>query len=110
MIEHYNPRALLASRAVDKSFHVVAEQHVRIEFQNMGSGQEIGPIAYAGDIVLMCWAGEFSVGVGEVLTAIREFEQGVIPQGDIFRIRCTVAGTLQLIWTPPYAQWTESDS
>jgi hypothetical protein len=107
MIERYNVRSLLLSRSTEKSFHVAAEQHVRVEFRNMSADQEIGPLTYAGDIILTCYRGQFRVDSDTHITALQELDQAIVPHGTPIRLRCEVEGTIQIIWSPGYAQTTQ---
>jgi hypothetical protein len=107
VIERFNIRALLRERADQRSFHVVSEQHVRIEFRNMSAGNEIGPFSYEGDVVATCYAGEFRLEAGTAVTKLGELDQAVVISGTLVKMVCESPGTLQLIWTPPQARTTQ---
>lgn len=107
MIARFNIRSLLRDRGNQASFHMAAEKHVRVEFRNMSAGDSIAPFAYAGDIVLTCYAGEFRVEVGREGAKLGELDQAVVPEGTILKVHCESAGTLQLIWSPAQAPTTQ---
>lgn len=104
MTERFNIQALLSSRAAQRSYHVAAEQHVRIEFRNLASGEVIEPFAYGGDVVLTCYRGVFSVCLGgEDPFPIAELDQVVIPAETSVQLECRDNGTIQIIWAPAQA-------
>lgn len=104
MTERFNIQDLVSSRSTQRSYHVAAEQHVRIEFRNLASGEVIEPFAYAGDVVLTCYRGVFSVSVGkEEPFSIAELDQVVIPAQTSVQLECRGNGTIQLIWAPAQA-------
>lgn len=106
VIELFNIRALLRERAEQRSFHVAAEQHVRIEFHNMAAGNHLGPFTYEGDVVVTCYAGEFRLEEGTRTAKLGELDQTVVTSGTRVRMVCEAAGTLQLLWAPPQARTT----
>jgi len=106
MIEHFNLRSVLKRAPHQKSFHMAAEKHVRIEFWNMVRGA-ITSFTYQGDIVLTCYAGEFRLESSTETVKLGELDQAVVPEGTAVKIVCEVPGTVQLIWTPPYAAGTQ---
>lgn len=103
VIEHYNILSLLRDRADQPSFHVVAEQHVRIEFRNLETGAIVGPFTYEGDVVITCCSGEFRIESGTTSTELGEFDQAVVPTGTPVKLVCKSRGAIQLIWSPPHA-------
>ncbi|MGO9831591.1 MAG: hypothetical protein ACLPJH_15740 [Myxococcaceae bacterium] len=105
MIEHFNIRSLLKRAPYQKSFHMAAEKHVRIEFWNMLGGA-MTSLTYQGDIVLTCYAGAFRLESSAETVKLGELDQAVVPIGTPVNIVCEVTGTVQLIWTPPYAAAT----
>jgi hypothetical protein len=106
MIEHFNIRSLLKRGPHQKSFHMAAEKYVRIEFWNMVGGA-MTSFTYQGDIVLTCYAGEFRLESSTEIVKLGELDQAVVPVGTALRIFCDAPGTVQLIWTPPYAPATQ---
>jgi len=106
MIEHFNIRSLLERASQQKSFHVAAEKHLRIEFWTMARG-ETNSFTYEGDIVVTCYAGGFLLESDAGTVKLGEMEQAVVPTGTPLRIVCEAHGTVQLIWTPPYAAATQ---
>src|SRR6202022_3218839 len=109
MIEHYNIRSVVSSRAGQASFHLVADQYLRVEFRNMASDQTIGPFAYEGDVIMTCYSGAFRIQADAETTTLVELDQAVVPRGPTVRITCDVAGSIQLIWVPPNASVTQED-
>jgi hypothetical protein len=105
MIEHFNIRSLLKRAQSQKSFHMVAEKHVRIEFWSYAGG-ETNSFTYQGDIVLTCYAGVFRLETSTENVKLGEMDQAVVPVGTAVNIVCEVPGTVQLIWTP-YAPATQ---
>lgn len=103
MLDHFNIQSLVRERVEQASFHVAAETHVRIEYRNFTEGQTLGPFTYDGDIVVTCYRGRFAIQTGTSSADFSEFDQGVVPAETEFGVACTVAGTLQLIWSPPHA-------
>jgi hypothetical protein len=101
IVEHFNIPTILRARADQKSFHVVSERHVRIEFRNLNSQEAIGPFAYAGDLVVTCYRGSFRLEAGSQTEILVEGDQAVVPESMTVRFLCEVAGTLQIIWAPP---------
>jgi|ERR1700736_4203862 len=103
MIEHYNIRSVVSSRAGQASFHLVADQYLRVEFRSMASNQTIGRFAYEGDVIVTCYSGAFRLQAGSETTSLVELDQAVVPRGPTVGITCDVAGSIQLIWVPPNA-------
>jgi hypothetical protein len=106
MIEHFNIRSLLKRAPHQKSFHIAAEPHVRIEFWNMVGGA-MSSFTYQGDIVLTCYAGEFRLESGTETVKLAELDQAVVPAGTALKIVCDASGTVQLIWAPAYEPATQ---
>lgn len=103
MIDQYNIRSVVSKRAGQASFHLVADQYLRIEFRNMTSDQTIGPFAYEGDVIMTCYRGAFRIQADAETTTLVELDQAVVPRGPTVSITCDVAGSIQLIWVPPNA-------
>jgi hypothetical protein len=103
VIERFNIPSLLRKRADQASFHVAAEKHVRLEFRNMKAGDSLGPFTYGGDVVAICYRGDFRLEVGTEQTRLGELDQAVVPEGTSVRVVCESPGSLQLIWSPPQA-------
>ncbi len=108
MIQCYNINSLLRTREDQAGFHVVAEQHVRIEFRTLECGATLGPFAYDGDVVVTCWSGEFSIESGATTTELGELDQAVVPTGTPVTLICKLRGTIQLIWSPPHGVTRQS--
>jgi hypothetical protein len=69
----------------------------------MASDQTIGPFAYEGDVIVTCYGDAFRLQAGSETTSLAELDQAVVPCGPAVSITCDVAGSIQLIWVPPYA-------
>lgn len=105
MIQKYDIRALIFQRVSQKSYHIASEEHVRIQFMNMESGVQLGPLVYDGDVIVTCYAGKFSLHQGVEEVDMDELYQAVIAKGQKFSVHChSEKGTIQLIWTPPRAK------
>ncbi len=104
MIECFSVPNLIAIRSSQASFHVAAERHVRVEFRNMLAGDVMERFAYSGDVVLTCYRGEFAVGADAGEATLEELCMAVVPAETWTTIRCTVGGTLQVIWAPAHAE------
>jgi environmental stress-induced protein Ves len=104
MIEQYNIRSICEERSAQSSFHMAAEQHVRIEFRNLVAGQAVGPFTYDGDIVVSCYRGCFRIEAADIVQKLGELDQAVIPVRTNFKLICESTGTVQFIWTPAHAR------
>ncbi len=82
---------------------MAAEQHVRIEFRNMGAGETVEPFVYAGDVVVTCYRGLFSLAAADETHALGELDQVVVPAGTRVCLECTQDGAIQVIWAPGQA-------
>jgi len=107
MIQRFNIPSLLRERSDQPSFHVAAEQHVRIEYRNMTDDEAVGPFIYDGDIVVTCYAGEFRLEEGTNAIKLSELDQAVVTHGSLLKMVCESRGTVQLIWSPPQARTTQ---
>lgn len=107
MIERFNILSVIRDRSSQASFHLASERHVRIEFRNMDPDQSIGPFTYEGDVILTCYRGRFRIDA-DTTTQLDEFDQAVVPSGKRIKVVCEASGTLQLIWSPPYAATNQS--
>lgn len=103
MTERFNIPTLVRSRSGHRSYHVAAEQYVRIEFRNMAAGETIEPFVYAGDVVVTCYRGLFSLAAGKESHALGELDQVVVSRGTRVSLECTQDGTIQVIWAPGQA-------
>jgi hypothetical protein len=102
-MEHFNIRSLLSARVNQKCFHVAAEEYIRIEFRNMAAGEELEGFRYSGNVVLTAFAGSFALVVDGISTDVVEMDQIVTAPNKTIVVSCSLAGTIQLIWSPPYA-------
>lgn len=102
MIQCYNINSLLRTRGDQAGFHIVAEQHVRIEFRTLEAGATLGPLTYEGDVIITCWSGKFSIESGATTTGLIDLDQAVVPTGTSVTLTCKLRGTIQLIWSPPH--------
>lgn len=102
-MEYFKISELLQTRREQRSFHVASESNVRIEFRNMRAGEKLPPFSCAGNLVLTIFAGEFSISDGVQTKRASELDQLVTPEDAPLAIECVVDGTLQIIWTPPFA-------
>jgi hypothetical protein len=104
MSERFNIRGLLAARPSWLSYHVAAEQHLRIEFRNMRAGESVDPFSFAGELVVTCYRGIFAIALdGELPSEVNELDQLVVSTGARVELECTEDGTIQLIWSPAHA-------
>lgn len=108
MIESFNLSRLLSERSAQASFHVASGAHVRIEFRNMQAGEALGPLTYQGELVATCYRGAFRIEAEPTTVQLDVMDQAVVPLGTRIRIACELAGTLQCIWSPPFASSTRS--
>lgn len=96
----YHLQDLPVERADQRSFHIVSETHVRIEFVRLDADQALGPISYQGDVVVTCVEGAVGV-LAEQLSAL---EQCVVVEGDELQVVGRAAASIiQIIWCPPFA-------
>lgn len=104
MIECFSIPDLLNRRASQPSFHIVSEQHLRIEFRNMAKGDALERFAYGGDLVITCYTGTFALVGGDGEAALVPMTFAVVPSGTPLVVRCDTSGTVQLIWAPAHAE------
>ena len=57
---------------------------------------------YEGDVIVTCHRGAFCIDAEAGPAALGEYDQAVVPNQTGVTLVCEVAGTLQLIWSPPY--------
>jgi hypothetical protein len=100
-MERFNLREMLAARANQRSFHVAAEEHVRVELRNMTAGHEVETFRYEGNVVLLILTGSFQLN--EDPADLRELDQVVFSSGERVSLKCKREGALQIIWSPPHA-------
>ena len=94
---------ILEQHVGQASFHIASEKAVRIEFMRFSKGQQLGPLKYAGDVVVTCLNGTFEFG--EDVTPATILTQVVVPEGEGLKIHCVSdVGAVQLIWAPPFMQ------
>jgi len=103
-MERFNVRELLATRANQRSFHVASEEHVRAEFRNMSAGEELESFRYVGNLVLTIFSGVFVLKVDENSVEVSEMDQVITSTNESIGLLCKLAGTIQIIWSPAYAQ------
>ena len=103
-MERFNIRELLATRVDQRSFHVASEEHVRVEFRNMSAGEELDSFRYAGNVVLTIFSGDFVLKVAGKLVEVSEMDQVITSTNESIGLQCKLAGTIQIIWSPAYAQ------
>jgi hypothetical protein len=102
-VEVYNIHKLHKSRAGQRSFHVVADRDVRIEFHNMRAGEKLGRFRYDGALVVSCFAGAFVLCAGSQSTKLASMDQAVMAVNEAVELECTDDGFVQFIWSPPHA-------
>jgi hypothetical protein len=103
-MEQFNIKDLISSRANQQSFHVVSEKNVRVEFRNMRAGETLEGFRYDGNVILTCYRGTFALEEENKRVMLQEMDQAVIPVSALMVIECLQEGTLQIIWSPPFAQ------
>jgi len=101
-VETYSISDLLRRRSTEKSFHVVSEDHVRIEFRNMATGERLASPPFSGNVVLTCFRGSFLVRTDGAAVPLGPMDQCVMPVDTAAEIECSEDGTIQFIWTPPF--------
>lgn len=104
MVERFNIRDVVRARLDQRSFHIASEKNVRIEFRNMVTGDKIDPFRYEGDLVLTCYRGSFAFGEVGTSVDLVEMDQIVVPASTSVALQCTSNGTIQIIWSPAFAQ------
>jgi hypothetical protein len=103
MVERFNIRELVRTRADQRSFHIASEKNVRVEFRNMVAGDRVDPFSYDGDLVLTCYKGAFVLKELSGAVNLVEMDLAVIPASSSVSLECTIDGTIQIIWAPAFA-------
>lgn len=62
----------------------------------MVAGEKIDPFQYEGDLVLTCFAGEFSVMETSASVDLVEMNQAVIPTGTMVALDCMSSGSIHV--------------
>jgi hypothetical protein len=106
MIECFNILSTIRARTSQASFHVVAAEHVRIEFRNLNVGDTVGPFTYGGDVIVTCYRGEAELTADADAVHLTEYDQAVVPHGKLTSIACQSSATVQIIWSPAHAATT----
>jgi hypothetical protein len=104
IMERFNIRELLATRANQGSFHVASEEHLRVEFRNMSAGEELESFRYGGNVVLTICSGVFVLKVDGSSVEVSEMDQVITSTGESIGLQCKVAGAIQTVWSPAHAQ------
>lgn len=102
-LDAYNIAKLVAARSQQRTYHLVSERHLRVEFRNLARGEVVEKFVYAGDVMLTCYRGAFAVTAGGTSAELTEMDQLVIPEGTPVSIACERDGSLQLVWSPAFA-------
>jgi len=102
-MERFNIADLMRTRVSQPSFHTASTRNVRVEFRNMRAEEKLGPLSYSGDLVVTCFRGRFSLNDGKEACDAWELDQVVVPEKSRLEIDCVEDGTIQVIWTPPFA-------
>jgi quercetin dioxygenase-like cupin family protein len=103
LADRFNIKQLIAQRADQRSFHISSQDHVRIEFHNFSPGQNHA-FLFDGNVILTCYTGEFRLTLGMDEQSLTELDQVVIVPGTPVRVECRSAGTIEFIWSPPFAR------
>jgi hypothetical protein len=106
-VESFNIQELVLTRTDQRSFHIVSEPNVRIEFRNMAAGERLDPFAYAGALVVTCFRGAFLLQADAASKDLVVMEQAVVSANERVLLECTHDGTVQIIWSPPFAATTK---
>jgi hypothetical protein len=108
LADGFSIKQLVRDRLDQPGFHVSSQEHVRIEFHNY-KAEQTHSFRYGGNVVLTCYRGAFRLILedgqdhkqeGQELT---ELDQVVVTPHTKITLRCKQAGTVQIIWTPPFA-------
>ena len=98
-------KQLLRDRLDQPSFHVSSQDHVRIEFHNF-KPEQTHSFRYEGNVVLTCYRGVFRLLLNDGLEDFEfgELDQIVVTPQTKISLRRLEAGTVQIIWAPPFAK------
>jgi len=99
----FNVIDMLATRGPSPGFHVASEQNLRIEVRNLNAGERVEAFRYAGNVLLICFGGRFHVTTGGDTETLTEHDQLLVSENSWTQIGCETKGTLQLVWSPPFA-------
>ncbi len=100
-MESFNIQELVQTRTGQRSFHIVSDAHVRIEFRNMGAAERLEPFAYEGALVITCFRGVFVVEVEATSKKLVVMDQAVVSAKERVILESVRDGTMQIIWSPP---------
>ena len=103
LADRFNIKQLIPERADQLSFHMSSQDYVRIEFHNFSPGQSHA-FSFDGNVILTCYRGAFRLTLGSDEQALLEFDQIVVVPATPVRLECESAGTVQFIWSPPFAK------
>jgi hypothetical protein len=106
-VESFNIQELVQTRTNQRSFHVVSDSNVRVEFRNMAAGERLDPFAYQGSLVVTCFRGAFVLRADAASKELVVMDQAVVSANERVVLECTLDGTVQIIWSPPYAATTK---
>lgn len=108
MIQKFNISRIIRERPDQRSFHVVSEEGIRIEFRNLRPKDQVGRLAYEGEVVVTCYGGLFELETDDDIGMLEDHDQIVVPRGVSIRVSCLEPGVLQFIWTPGHAPTAQS--
>jgi hypothetical protein len=106
--EFLNIQTIIGNRAHRRGYHVASSEHVRVEFRNFSTSEEIRPFSYAGNVILTCYRGSFRVALDGLDSLLAELDQVVIEPDTQISLACQTPGTLQVIWAPGFAATTQN--
>lgn len=96
----YNLADIAAQREGQKSFHVVSEKSLRVEYVRLAPEERYGPLNYDGDVLVTSITGRIDCGEER----LSELEQVVVPEGKTLQILAVGEAVVQLVWSPPFAR------
>lgn len=103
MIEAYNIEKLLTGRAhIVGGYHVFSSDQARIEFINLASGSQFGPLSSSGMVVVTVFSGRVTLGADEHSGEFGDLDQIVIEADSAFVLRALEPSTVQVIWIPGF--------
>src|SRR5690349_21130755 len=118
VIDRYNTALLQSKRSSERHYHMPSGRTFRNLFLNLQAGGTYGPFSSDDELVILCHAGEFTVGAvdeeklviwtlelngntrGEGETKLIERDQLVVSAQCHLKISCLQPGTIQIIGTP----------
>jgi hypothetical protein len=96
--------ALIAARRDQPSYHIFSEEHARGQIFNLVTGERWEPLRFDGNLLLLVVSGSMKISVNHAERTLSAGWQILLNRGVEFRIEATGPSSLEVIWTPPFAE------